>query len=332
MFQSNSKYYLKSTIPSTVGNGATFSLSPDFELGQSLETGADTVSLVLKNATQIERFEVTATGGVATIVRRGLTQGSTKTEDLLLRKQWNEGTLAYVTALASDLLDVDKSSGTATIASDIEFTGNVNTSKSFRVPSFADETARDAAIPSPTPGMLVEIVGTGLQVYEGGIWNTLGFSTPTPDASETVSGKVETATNAEVTALTDVGGTGANLHVLPSQVMKSTSFSATSASTLETDFYAVSTVADGKNGKITKANVREDLAASDTAKGTVERATAAEATTGTDTTRYVTPKQAKDNYGSTIFASDTVIASSEAFASTTSATYVKMKEIVCNAP
>ncbi len=108
--------------------------------------------------------------------------------------------------------------------------------------------------------------------------------------------------------------------------MKSTSFSATATSTLETDFYAVSSVADGKNGKITKANVREDLAASDTAKGTVERATNAEAVAGTDTTRYVTPYHS----ASVVVASDTVLAQSDSTSTTTSTSYVKAKEIVAN--
>jgi len=79
MFQSNCKYYIKSTISSTQAAGTTFLLSTDFEQAANLETGTDTVSLVLKNGTQIERFEVTATSGIATIVKRGLTQAPTST-------------------------------------------------------------------------------------------------------------------------------------------------------------------------------------------------------------------------------------------------------------
>ena len=61
--------------------------------------------MVLKNGTQIERFEITATGGTGTIVKRGLTQAQTSTADVTLQKQWQDGTLAYVTALAFDLVD-----------------------------------------------------------------------------------------------------------------------------------------------------------------------------------------------------------------------------------
>lgn len=300
MFQSNSRYYLKSSISASATAGSTFNMSTDFELGLTLETGTDTVSVVLKNATQIERMEITATGGVATIVKRGLDQSSSKVQVTALKKSWSDGTVMYVAALASDMMDVDKTSGTATVSSDTDFSGYFRATGRERIPVFADSTARDAVYTSPNTGDVCVVTGVGEQYYEGGSWHTLGVGTPTPNASDTVAGKVETATNAEMSALADVGGTGANLHPLPSQVMKSTSLSATSTSTLETDFYAISTVADGKNGKITKANVREDLAASETAKGTVERATDAEATTGTDTTRYVTPKQVKDNYDVTV--------------------------------
>lgn len=70
MMISNAKYYIKSTISSTQADGTTFLLSTDTELGQNLETGSTPVSMVLKNGTQIERFEITATGGVGTIVKR----------------------------------------------------------------------------------------------------------------------------------------------------------------------------------------------------------------------------------------------------------------------
>lgn len=123
MFQSNSKYYIKSTISSTQTAGTTFLISPDFELGKELETGSSSVSLVLKNGSQIERFEITATGGVATIVSRGLTQsGSAATADVSLQKQWTDGTIAYITSLAFDM--IDKQGDTMTGA--LKFSGTTN--------------------------------------------------------------------------------------------------------------------------------------------------------------------------------------------------------------
>ncbi len=67
---------------------------------------------------------------------------------------------------------------------------------------------------------MVVVTEGDLEHYNGTTaqWETADTGTPTPNASTTVAGKVETATNAEVTSGTDVGGTGANLHVLPSQL------------------------------------------------------------------------------------------------------------------
>lgn len=62
MMVSNSKFYIKSTITSTQADGTTFLLSPDFELSTNLETAGASVSMVLKSGTQIERFEISATG------------------------------------------------------------------------------------------------------------------------------------------------------------------------------------------------------------------------------------------------------------------------------
>ncbi len=48
----------------------------------------------------------------------------------------------------------------------------------LQLPSYADTIARDAAVSSPTPGMLVYVQGTGLQVYGATQWNTVaGTST-----------------------------------------------------------------------------------------------------------------------------------------------------------
>jgi hypothetical protein len=43
----------------------------------------------------------------------------------------------------------------------------------FQLPVFANSTARDAAITSPAPGMVVYITGTGMQVRGATSWNTV---------------------------------------------------------------------------------------------------------------------------------------------------------------
>ena len=82
---------------------------------------------------------------------------------------------------------------------------------------YVDDTARDTAIPTPQTGMIVTTGGV-LQYYSGGIWNDLDVGTPTPDASTTVAGKVEIATQGELEAGTDTGSTGALLSPLPSNL------------------------------------------------------------------------------------------------------------------
>lgn len=83
---------------------------------------------------------------------------------------------------------------------------------------YADEAARDAAITSPVNGMSCYV--TSLWVftdYITGAW-TQRATGSTPNASETVAGKVEIATQAEFDAGTDTWGTGAFNVVRPSQI------------------------------------------------------------------------------------------------------------------
>lgn len=98
-----------------------------------------------------------------------------------------------------------------------------------------------------------------LQQYISWAWSDIG-STWVADASETVAGKVEMATNAEAIAWTDVWSTWAPLAIKPSQLVAATPSATT------------------------------------TTEGLVELATDAEALAWTDETRYINSKQAKDNY------------------------------------
>lgn len=196
-FLSNSKYYIKSTITSTQAAGTTFLLSPDFELSADLETGANIVSMVLKNGTQIERMEITATGGVATIVKRGLTQSGTETASAGLQKQWTDGTIAYVTALAFDLFDKQGD----TMTGPLVFSGVTNTGLTVNSLTTAERLALSA-----TNGTIVydSTLGENYQ-YIGGAWSVVSAGSTQPNASLTVAGKVEIATQTEVDAGTDTG-------------------------------------------------------------------------------------------------------------------------------
>lgn len=87
-----------------------------------------------------------------------------------------------------------------------------------RLPVYATTTARDAAIPTPANGMMVYVTADGVIFqYIAGAWSSMATGT-TSNASTTVAGKVELATQAELNAGTDTGGTGASLVATPSQI------------------------------------------------------------------------------------------------------------------
>lgn len=92
----------------------------------------------------------------------------------------------------------------------------------IQVPVYANAAARDAGIPAPANGMMVYNTADGLfQVYQAGAWADLDTGAAQPNATETVAGKVELATDAELAAGTDTGGTGSSLVAIPSQIAES---------------------------------------------------------------------------------------------------------------
>lgn len=311
MFLSNVKFYVKSLIPISAWPWSTFNISEDFETWQHIETSWDTVSTVLKTSTQIERFTITATWWIATIVQRWLTQWDTKVVDNDLRRQWTDGTVWYITALASDMLDIDKSGWQAVIYSDIdfqweyEFNWPVEFKNKLKIPTFLSESARNTVYTSPVNWDSCFVVWIWQMIYSWWVWQPLLEGLPTPNASTTVAGKVEEAIDAEITAWTSTGSTWARLFASITQFLKSLSFSPTTT-TAEDDKLAFTDVSDShKNKSVTKANFRNELSASDTLKGTSERATSAEAITGTDNERYMTPLITKDSIKDSISSSQT---------------------------
>ena len=87
----------------------------------------------------------------------------------------------------------------------------------FRVPNMTT-TARDT-IGAPTNGMIIYNTTTGFpQIYDAGAWADLDTGSAVPNASTTVAGVVEIATQAEITAGTDTGGTGAQVTAVPSNL------------------------------------------------------------------------------------------------------------------
>lgn len=102
----------------------------------------------------------------------------------------------------------------------------------------------------------------------------------TPNASDTVAGKVEIATQAQTDAGTEIGETGAILSVTPKTLVQNTA-------------NITASQADAEAGS---SNVKLMTPLATQKKIDYTRASDAEALAGTDTVKFVTPKQAKDNY------------------------------------
>ena len=154
-------------------------------------------------------------------------------------------------------------------------------------------TAQRTAL-TATNGMIV--YDTTAWVHYQYIWWAWGtFATwTTPNASETVAGKVELPTDAEVTSKTVTWWTGATLTPTNAQIGKSVWLKAVDANLDETDHLVFDNA--WTDNKILISVFRNALAWSKTIKGTFEMLTDAEAFTWTDETRVPNIKQIKDNY------------------------------------
>lgn len=118
--------------------------------------------------------------------------------------------------------------------------------------------------------------------YIGWAWSSFATGS-VENASETVAGKIELATNAEMWLGTSVWGSWARLVPPNDQLVKTTAWAAD----------------ENKIWVLNASGRYDDLVSTsnETTLGLSERATDTEAQQWTDTERYVTPKQVKDNYG-----------------------------------
>lgn len=69
-------------------------------------------------------------------------------------------------------------SGANVVNSNTVVANNINATTAFKLPVYADNTARDTAIVTPATGMMVFVTGSGMQVYGATQWNAVsGTST-----------------------------------------------------------------------------------------------------------------------------------------------------------
>jgi len=146
---------------------------------------------------------------------RGLDKDATSTSDSTSSNILSHRVGDPVRLVQHSLMQNAKPDGDAseTISGDWVFSGSV------RVPVYADATARDAAITSPANGMAVYNTADGkFQDYTAGSWIDRESGGTFPNATTSVAGKLEIATQAELNAGTDTGGTGASIVGVPSNL------------------------------------------------------------------------------------------------------------------
>ncbi len=207
MYQSNLKFYIKSTLTVASWTGATFDISNDLELDTPIETGSEDVSIIFKNDTQIERFTITATWWVATIVKRWLTQANSEVEETWLRKQWSDGDIWYITALAFDLID---KSWNNTFTWNNTFSESIITEKWVAWTIYADETARDVALWADWAATKaytnIYVTSTGL-FYNYNLstaqWEDIDTWTTTPNGTNSAAWIMKVADATQIAAWTD---------------------------------------------------------------------------------------------------------------------------------
>lgn len=208
---SNAKVYIKDNLASTLWVAWTFRISVDLERSLDIETATEEAFFVLKNGTQIERFLITATWGVATIVKRGLEQDWV-TENAVIQKPWWEGSIGYITMKPADLLGSGQIDDPFTFNGDVTFNNPVTFTESIKIPVYANAAARDVAIPSPANGMSVYLTAEWYFTdYQAWAWSSRAAWATTVNATTTVAGKVELPTTSETQGLATAGWTWAPL-------------------------------------------------------------------------------------------------------------------------
>lgn len=218
---------ISSSISTSMTAGDTFTASmTDRNTGLAREPNSNTRLFSIGRGTEsFEIFECThtTTNGVTTftIVNRGLplTYSTTPLTEVTANvKSHFAGDEISVVDIATflNILGLKLSGGAAIspiLIDGTAFTFTDDGVTNARV--FADTTARDAAITSPANGMSCYVTADGaFYDYQGGAWASRA-SGSTPNASTTVAGKVELATQSENNAGTATGGTGASLVATP---------------------------------------------------------------------------------------------------------------------
>lgn len=204
------------------------------------DVGTTSGRFFLSNNNQVEwiSFSGITNNGDGTYTYTGLTRGLSQTADPVTAgtgSTWLQNQECILVAMHDQLVDKTQD---VTLTKDLYFSG---TTTGGLVLKSLTTAQRNALTPVVWYKIFNSTTGT-VQTYYSGTWNDEGTST-TPNASTTVAGKVEIATQVEVDAGTDVGGTGATVVVIPStfQSWVTTKITAVTASNSDAQLWVSTT-------------------------------------------------------------------------------------------
>ena len=161
----------------------------------------------------IESINTTLNTVTVKAASRAMAQGNSLAGTLHQHPVGSKFIISNPYLLYRDLIDAIVSKASAT---DQQFSGYIV------VPVYLNAAARDVAIPSPINGTEVYLTTEGYFTdYTAGSWVARTPSASPPNATTAVAGKVEMATDTEVTNGGTTGGTAASLVATPSQIAKS---------------------------------------------------------------------------------------------------------------
>ena len=157
---------------------------------------------------------------------------------------------------------------------------------------FADATARDAYFTSPVNGNSAYLTAEWKRTdYVAWAWADRASWT-NQNASDTVAGRVEIATQAEFDAWTATGWTWASVVATNDQIRKQISTATAKTTPVNADSIGISDSAASwviKKTTLTQLKAASDMQATTTTSGFVEMATDAEAIARTATDKVITP-------------------------------------------
>lgn len=151
---------------------------------------------------------------------------------------WLAGTTIKLVLMHDQIIDQTNGmiTGNLNVTGNITAGGNITTeiltvNDIINLPRYVDNTARDLAIPSPTDSMFIT-VGGDLQHYNGTTMQreVADTGTPTPNLSETVTGKGRRATSSQFSQGIDLDTSNNPLLPKPSQIQSTVSTINTSIS------------------------------------------------------------------------------------------------------